>query len=221
MTYGEAMDVRFREGVARSDERLGGCGIERAQSEPCCRRLAHEERDERGERMPPVDVLTPIGGDEEERHLVDPVRDEAQQVERGAVRPMEVFEHEYERSLRRQGNEEVARLCEEVRLARRTVEARDGRRGGGVRMGFNTPGDLDPGTVGWGFGAVITVAGEDARARVRRLATECICEGRLPDAGLAADQDEAAPTITRRRQALVQERQLAVAADQGRRWCRR
>ena len=124
---GEALDRRFREVVARPHQRLGGRGVERAQAEPLGRRLPHQERDERGERMPPVDLLATIGGDEEERQLVDPARDEAQQVEAGAVRPMEVLEHEHERSLRGQGNEEVARLREEVRLARRAVEAGDGR----------------------------------------------------------------------------------------------
>ena len=93
----------FREVVARPHERLGRRGIERAQVEPLGRRLAHEERDERGERMPPVDLLAAIGGDEEERQLVEPARDEAQQVEAGAVRPVEVFEHEHERSLPRSG----------------------------------------------------------------------------------------------------------------------
>ena len=59
--------ARFREVVARPHQRLGRRGIERAQAEPLRRRLAHEERDERGERMPPVDLLAAIGGDEEER----------------------------------------------------------------------------------------------------------------------------------------------------------
>jgi hypothetical protein len=111
---------------------------------------------------------------------------------------MEVFEHEHQRSLRGQGNEEVARLGEEVRLARRAVEAGDGRGVGGAGEGLGTPGDLDPRAVGWGLRAVITVAAENVRARVRRLAAERIRERGLADAGLTSDQDEAAPTITRR-----------------------
>ena len=211
----------FREGVARPHERLGGRGIERAQAEPLGRRLAHEERDERGERMPPVDLLGTIGGDEEERQLVDPARDEAQQVEAGAVRPMEVLEHEHERSLRGQGHEEVAHLGEEVRLARRAIESGDGRSVGGIGEGLGAPGDLDPRAVGRGLGAVVAVADEDVGARVRRLAAERIREGGLPDAGLAADQDEAALAIAHRSQAIVQEREFAVAPDQRWRWCRR
>ena len=206
--------------MARPYQRLGGRGIERAQAEPRGRRLPHQERDERGERMPPVDLLGTIGGDEEERHLVDPARDEAQQVEGGTVRPMEVFEHEHERSLRGQGNEEVAHLGEEVRLARRAIESGDGRSVGGIGEGLGAPGDLDPGAVGRGLGPVVAVADEDVRARARRLAAERIREGGLANAGLTSDQDEAAPTIARRGQAVVQEGEFAVAPDQRWRWCR-
>jgi hypothetical protein len=208
--------------VARPQQLLGGRGVERAQAEPLGRRLPHQERDERGERMPPVDILIPVGGNEEERQRVDPVRDEAQQVEARAVRPMEVFQHEYERSLRGQGNEEVARLREEARLARRAVEAGDGRSVDGIREDLDATGDLDPRAVGWGLGAVIAVAGEDVRPRLRRRAAERIRKGGLADARLAADQDHAAPAMTRHGQPVVEEGEFAVPTDRGwaqqRRW---
>jgi hypothetical protein len=84
---------------------------------------------------------------------------------------------------------------------------------------LDAPGDLDPGAVRWGLDAVITVAAEDVCTRVHRLAAQRIGEGGLPDTGLTADQDEAAPAGPRRGQAVVQEGELMVAADQ-RCWCR-
>src|SRR5262245_51747554 len=123
---------------------------------------------------------------------------------------MEVFEHEHERSRRTQGDEEAPCLPEEVRLARRFVEAGDGR---GVGEGLTATGDLDPRAIWRGVGPVVTVAGENVRAHIRRLAAEHIREGGLPDAGLTINQDEAAPTTLGGRQPVVEEGEFAVAPD--------
>jgi hypothetical protein len=171
--------------------------------------------------MPPVDFFIPIGSEEDERQLVDPAGDEAQHIKAGAVCPVQVFQHEHERSRRREGNQELARLQEEIRLARCTIQAGDGRSAGDVAS-LNTPGDLNPRAIGWRLRAVITVTGEDLHSRVRGLAAECIRERALADAGLTADQDEATPTVARRGQAIMQEGEFTVASNQrwGGRRCR-
>ncbi|MEA2586446.1 MAG: ATPase domain, partial [Thermomicrobiales bacterium] len=71
-----------------------------------------------------------------------------------------------------------------------------------ARQATDAPGDLEPGAIGRGLGAVVAVAGEDGHPRVRRLAREPVGEGGFPDAGLTADQHEAAPTGLRGSQAV-------------------
>ena len=125
---------------------------------------------------------------------------------------MEVLEHQQERARRRHSGEERAHLREEVGLARRAVEAGNGRGGG---EGLDAPADLPPGAVGRGLGPVVAVADEDAGARGRRLVADGTRKRGLADAGLAADQDQAAPPAPRRGQAVAQEGELAVAPDEG------
>jgi hypothetical protein len=199
-------------------ERLGGGDVEGAQTEPFGWRLTNEERDERGEWMPPVNFLTPIGCEEEKWHLVDLVRNKAQQVKARTVGPMEVLEQEHEWSLRSQGNKEVARLREDVRLTRRTVEAGN-RRSYSDGGGWDAMGNLKPGTIGWGLSAVIAVAGQDVRTGVRCLAADRTRERGLPNAGLTADQHNVAPAMTRRGQTVLQKCHFTVSTD--RRWARK
>src|SRR4051812_29737271 len=84
------------------------------------------------------------------------------------------------------------------------------------------PHDLVPGAIGRGFGAVIAMADQHARADLDGLAGERLGEGALAEPGLAADQDEAALSRERVGEAGTQDAQLPVTADEGQawRWCR-
>jgi hypothetical protein len=69
---------------------------------------------------------------------------------------------------------------------------------GGVSGDLNVSDDLGPQILGWGFGAVKAMLGEDVLASVRRVAAEHFRKDRHPNTSLAVDQDEAAPLIARR-----------------------
>src|SRR5262249_44235893 len=145
--------------------------------------------------------------------------EEAEEIKAGGVRPVQVLQEEHDWAPRRQCDKEVARLSEEGGPAGRTAET--GHRWGacGVGEGADALGDLEPGTVGRGLDPVVAVAREDGNARVRGRAGEPAGEGGLADAGLAADQHQAAPAVARGSQAVAQDGEFAVAPDEW--WCGR
>ena len=141
--------------------------------------------------MTALDLVVPVGGDHETRRRVDSPAEHAQRVQGRLVRPVQVFqdEHETARELRQDGTGDHARI------------ARVGDRAG--KTAARLPGDIDERSERCGRREVLARPTQDAEPWSR---AERAHEGRLADAGLAADEHEPATLLGRRsegRQQLV------------------
>ena len=86
-----------------------------AEQEPARRRLAGEARQRGEERMLALHLGVAIRGDDEQTHVGQVGRDELEQLERGAVRPVDVVQHDDEPRRPGDGCEKAAHDVEEAK----------------------------------------------------------------------------------------------------------
>jgi hypothetical protein len=165
--------------------------------------------------MATVHLLVPVGDDEEEREGGEGAGEEAEQIEGGGVRPVEVFEQEEQGMLGGDGDEDGAELGEEIRLAGGGVEAGEGWGMDREGQGAHAQGDLEPGAIGRGFGAVVAVTGEDEGTGIGGSGRQGMGERGLADTGLTADEHEA--TVARKggSELGMEEGEFVAATDKG------
>ena len=162
-----------------------------------------------------ADLVAPDRGDDEDRAFADDPGEVGQQVERGAVRPLEVFDHEHERSLAGDPLERVEDRLEQLRPGTaprietmgigsgRPIEFGDEPRqaapAGSEQRGQLPRRDATDELAQRGDerrereSAVADAqarAGQDTGAAGPRATGELLDEAGLADAGLAADEDD-------------------------------
>src|SRR5918994_4891232 len=125
-----------------------------------------------------AELVVAVGGDEEGCRLVEPSAEEAEQVDRCAVRPVDVLED----GDRRPGAEGLERGGEELAL-------------GGIGVEPKLAGDVEQGSEGLRREEPVARAPENAGS-LRVLVGERADEGGLADPGLAADEDQ--PSVAAR-----------------------
>src|SRR5205807_2138160 len=84
--------LNVRQVVTCRDERAHRVVVERAQRQPLRARLAREQGEERGERVVTRHLVASVGGDEKDGERRERAGEDAQQVERGRVGPVEVVQ---------------------------------------------------------------------------------------------------------------------------------
>jgi len=187
--------VRSAQGVARRDERPDSGRIERAQSEPGGARLAHEERYQRAERVAAPDLVGAVGGEGEERRVRQPARQDAQQIERGGVGPVEIIQQQDERLAGGECRQVVAHAPDNRLLAAQGLAApRRGqhrrRQRGEVGVARGSGQRLGPGAVGRGLAQVVATADQHQRTLFARRGQQRLRQRRLADPRLAADEHQ-------------------------------
>jgi hypothetical protein len=77
-------------------------GRKRSELEPRDRLARRQLADHEPKRMRPVELVVPVGGDDQGRNPLHSAGEQPQHVERGLVRPVHILEHEDGRSPGRQ-----------------------------------------------------------------------------------------------------------------------
>ena len=177
--------------------------------------LAHEQGEQLREGVMARQIVGAVGDEQEDRIRRERAGQEAQQVERGGVGPLEVIEEERERLPGRRRSEEAAHLGEELPDA-----ARSGVEGGGderkIRRWRKLGAGLGPWAVGGRVGEIVAAPDEYERTLLRRLPAQRLRERRLADPRLTADQDEAPPPGEGGAQMVAQDAQFALTPNEGR-----
>ena len=223
-------------------QQLGDLGlVERAEADRGHRADPVQLGERWTERVTPVQLVGAVGG-HEEHALVDEVAgEEVEQVERGRVRPVQVLEHEGDRSLDRQAVQEAQHQLEQPAGARRedvghdrighvvaelgqqaselTPRAADDR----SQLGRSHPPDeraqrrhqrperLDR------AGLAGAPTDEPQPVGALDLVGQLAQQSRLADARLATDQDDRRRPVRRPRPGVQERQVLGVAADERRR----
>jgi hypothetical protein len=149
--------------------------------------------------------------------LVDAAGDVPEEFETRRVSPVEVFEHDEDRSDRGKGGDEVPHLGKECGL---TGDAFEPPIGEGSRWWRQVcpravaSDKVEPGTVGRSIRQVVAVAGEDEHVSGTRFPNEVAHERRLADPGGAAYQHESALASNSGGQVLLEACPLPVPSDQ-------
>ena len=184
-------------GVRVPDERGDRDAGEGRQGDPR-RTLARQLPERDPQRMRPVELVVTVGGDDEGREVVEPAGQEPEDVEGGGVGPVEVLEDED-----RRGQAVRAGLDR----ARQRVDDLRGRRLLGDEHREVAAGLLgDVGERPERPRGVERVAGAREDPRLRMLGREGAQQRRLPDPGLAREEDEPAAALAQRRVVGVRER---------------
>ena len=197
---------------------------------------------ERAQRMAAVQLVAAIGADEQQALVAQAAHQRRQELERRAVRPVEVLDREQDGRLGGQAVQQRAQQPEESRLGQRLAGAGDAlagssgrwvalssaavardRRRSGPRARRRPParargeaaqrsGDR---RVGHAVGAEgQAVAAQDARAAGDRQALELAQQPRLAHAGLAADEHGGRGAALGARERRFQAAELRGAADE-------
>ncbi len=212
--------VRVGQPVTGAQQRADRVVAQHPQVEARRRRLAHQEREEREERVVPGQFLGAVDGDDQHRQRGEFAGQEAQQVEGGMVGPVQVVQQQHQGLPRGGGREDVPHPQEERRLAHGGAgPARVAAEGGWYREigceGHARQG-LGPGAVGRRLAEVVAAPDQHPRALFLGLAAECLGQGGLTDARLAADEHQRPVASQGGIQGIAQRRLLALAADEGR-----
>src|SRR5579875_1014335 len=188
--------------------------------EPLGAGLPDQEWDLLVERMAACQLVDAIGGQEENTVPGGLPRHETQERQTLLIGPVEVFEDEHHRTLVGEGHKEVPGLADERFLAadgRQRVAIVEERWEGWQVAGWGiATGQLCPRTIGRRDRQVIAVTPEDKRIGCLHLCCQPLDQGRLADARLTADQDEAPLAIESFPEPTVQQLLLAGTADQRR-----
>ena len=214
-------------GVARRDERADGRRVQRAQVEPRGAGLAHQERQQGGERVVAGDLVGAVGGEEEQgqrrRAAAPATRSRSREAGSAQCRSSSRRTSGLARGER---GEVVAharatmaawlaeRLARRARAAGRPPAGRAGASPRGAGEG------LAPGAVGRRLGQVVAAPDQHQRALRGRLGQQRLGEGGLADARLAADEHQRPAPGQRRGERVAQRGQLALAADEAGQWLR-
>jgi hypothetical protein len=185
-------------------------------------------------------VGRPIGPDDEQTRGVAPSGDHREQIDGAGVAPVQILQDEHERCFDGEGVERLDQLTEHA-LARRRLSAPPhrfqilvGEERGQLRepggcvllqdphervlrtLSPHAPKRLQHRQIRLA-GAVLLDALPAADAepvRIAELGEERLHQGGLADPRLAGDEHDLSPAVGRRREDLVQSRELAIAADQ-------
>jgi hypothetical protein len=159
------------------------------------------------------EFIDAIGDQQEEGQVGEGTGEEAEEIEGGGVRPVEVIEQQEERMLCGEGSEEVAGVVEEGSLAGDRTDGaalgEGGRKDGRVVYGRVGGEEIDPGTVGRGLGKVVAASDQHQRALLSCLPRQCLGERGLADPRLPTDQNEAAVPCEGGIEVLAQEGEFA------------
>ncbi|HEY7907305.1 MAG TPA: hypothetical protein VIC60_00465 [Thermomicrobiales bacterium] len=157
-------------------------------------------------------VVGAINGEREQGERRECAGEKAQQIERGEIGPLQIVEDQNERQARGRSGEEVAHLGEKLLRGMAVTVQRIGegrQRGGRQELGA----DLYPRIVRRRLGEIVAPPDEDERPARLGFRAQRLGEGRLADTGLAADEDEMAPSAESRREALAQHCAFTVSPD--------
>src|SRR6516162_7099775 len=145
-------------------------------------------------------LVVPVGCQDQSRCRSQPATKESQQVKRGFVGPMDIFEDQHRWALRT-GEIGIYR-AEQARTALVTQDRRN-------RVA-ESAGHIDEGSSGPRRQHGIAPSDEDLGPRRNRVG-ERLDQQRLARAGLAADKDEMAETEARLLEQVLEARELVVA----------
>jgi hypothetical protein len=160
---------------SRANQCAQGIQFQPAQIEPQPLRFPDQRRELLVKRMAPGQLVHPIGHDQQERQVVDAAGDVPEEFETRRVSPVEVFEHDEDRSDRGKGGDEVPHLGKECGLTGDAFEPPIGEGSGWWRQVCPravASDKVEPGTVGRSIRQVVAVAGEDEHVADTRFPNE-------------------------------------------------
>jgi hypothetical protein len=211
--------------------------LERRQLDRLGHGRAAPRLEERREGVPPVELVAPVGDEDERAHAGEPAGEVVEQLARRRVGPVDVLDDEEQAALVRRDGEQRDDGLEEPELRLRRVAER-GRRLVAAELREEL-GELEPRCAEQARDPLHVLAGEvvperlderEVRQRQLGLAArapehlpvepprarrELAREPRLPHPGLAAERDEAALAAVRREQRVLEGEELLLAADEG------
>ena len=189
------------------------------------------------QRVAPVELVGPVGRDQDEPLAARGAQQEGEEVARRAVGPVQVLDDQHERRLLREPGEQGQQRLEQASLGELLV----GGRAGGVAGLGQQPAQLGaprPGQLGDGLGAELApqlaqhgddrrvgqlalaqldaVAAQHARAGSPGALGTLVHQAALADARVPGHQQRARLALLGARERMVEARQLLGAADEGR-----
>jgi hypothetical protein len=216
---------------------MADVGIQRAQVEATRSAATIQLRQERAQRMSPVELVGAVRGDEHDPLGSEVSHQEREQVARGAIRPVQVLEHEHQRAVVCHSSQQPEGKLEQASLSRRADRRR--RPGCGSAQIGQQAGELrTAGRQELLAARVIQIAGvapqrlderaerqstllhvdtaadQGGRAGPGRAGNELLGEPGLPDPRLATHHEQLGPACHRRLQPVLEPPQLLLAAHE-------